>query len=98
MNEICNGEIAYSGDPYNVDVGGYYCLVCGLSGDVEPGFYGKQFLPHRKGVGGYRQEVVEAAKAWAKTGKAKRAADDSPTAGALLAAVDRLCEMEGEKG
>lgn len=65
---MCDGEIGYRGDPYNVDADGYYCTVCGTTGDEDSRVAWKsgESVAHRKGVGGYERDVVDAALAYAR--------------------------------
>jgi hypothetical protein len=95
--ETCDGEILYAGDPYNVDADGYYCADCGLTGSDEPRFYGKTRFPHKKGVGGYERDVINAAIRLRQTSthiddREEYEANEE----ALLNAVDRLLEAKGE--
>lgn len=66
--DVCAGPILYHGDPYTVDDAGYYCTVCGTTGDEDSRVAWKsgEGVAHKKGVGWYERAVIDAAVALAR--------------------------------
>lgn len=104
--EICTGQIDYKGDTYTVDDAGYFCTVCGTTGDEDSriAYKSGESVPHRKGIGGYERTVIGAAAALTTSVRASRSvygvadefahlyfeAEQGAYLAVLLEATDRL--------